>query len=403
MLRTVAPEVNFTAPHCKRPTPRDPDAPIRVGFVTSFFHHHSVGNCYRGAMLALAQDSAFKVSFFNLSSIVDDKIKEIAASGIPIIALPKNLKSMQQVIAEQKMDILIYPEIGMDARTYYLAMARLAPHQVCLHGHPETTGIDTMDYFISSRSYEAETAENNYTERLLCNDGIDTVFKRPQAPDRWRTREELHLPNDRKLYVCPMAIQKFHPDYDDVLASILARDPNAVLVLFNDYQQQAASTELKERLLAKCDATRVIFLEWQTQENLFSIMKTADVLLDTIYFGAGTTMQYAAGFGVPMVTMPTSYARGRVAYSYYQIMRITNAPIASSVDEFVSLAVRIANDKTYHQELHEQIMANNHLLWESAPYGPKLAILLKDIAANRLDAYRRNLQHTIPDEQQAIA
>jgi protein O-GlcNAc transferase len=388
MLRACAPELTYTAPHCTV-APVASDTPIRVGFISAHMHNHSVGNCYRSVMLYLAAQPEFSVTFFNLSNVVDDKIQEMHAAGLPIVSLPKHIKAAQEVVASHRLDLIIYPDIGMDAMTHYLAMARLARYQCCLLGHPETTGIDTIDYVISSRSYEPPDADQNYTERLLCNAGIDTIFRRPHPPAQWLTRQELGLPIDKKLYVCPMAIQKFHPDFDVILADILARDPNATLVLFNDFHQQGASDLLKQRILEHCDASRIIFLGWQPLDLLFSIMKTADAILDTIYFGGGTTAQYAFGLGFPITTMPSQYARGRVVYSYYALMGIENPPVAETPAQYVELAVRLANESGYAQAIREQILSNNHKLFESAPNGPHIAQMIKDIMQQQLAAYAR--------------
>ncbi|MFZ4540878.1 MAG: tetratricopeptide repeat protein [Rickettsiales bacterium] len=390
MLRIVGkPAINFTAAHCKVKPVRQPDEKIRIGFVSRYMHNHSVGNCYRGAMIHLASQPEFSVMLFSIGNIVDEKIQTIHAAAIPIHSLPNNVSAAQTMIANERLDLIIYPDIGMDPMTHLLAMARLAPHQACFQGHPETTGIDTIDYVISSRSYEPPQADENYTERLLCTAGIDTVFTRPQAPKRWLTREEMTLPDDKNIYVCPMAIQKFHPDFDGVLSNILSKDPKAVLLLFNDFSQQAASDILQKRIFAKCDESRIIFFGWQPLEILLSVLKASDAILDTIYFGGGTTAQYAFGFGLPIVTMPGEYARGRVVHSYYSLMGIADAPEAKNLNEYAEMAVKLANDAEYKRGLSEQILKNNHLMWDGAPYGPKLVQLVKDIIDQNLEGYRR--------------
>lgn len=388
MLRLGAPQLNYVAPHCKV-APATREGKIRIGFISNHLHHHSVGSCYRGVMLHLAAQQQFDVTFFNLADVMDDKIQQIRDAGVPIVSLPKNIAAAQEAVAAQKLDLIIYPDIGMDAATHYMAMARLAPHQLCLQGHPETTGIDTIDYFVSSREYEPPYGAENYNEQLLCLPGTDTAFTRATAPARWLTREELKLPTDKKLYVCPMAIQKFHPEFDAVLADILARDSNAVLVLFNDFQQQSASDMLQQRILEKCSKERVIFLGWQPLEALFSILKSADAILDTIHFGAGTTSQYAFGFGLPIVTMPGRYARGRMVHAYYTMMGIENPPEAKDTAEYVALAYKLANDVAYKEGLSAQILAKNAALWDAAPVGPNYVQLVKDILAQNLGKYSR--------------
>ena len=61
---------------------------------------------------------------------------------------------------------MFYADLGMDIRTYFLAFARLAPVQCVTWGHPDTTGIPNMDYFISSDLIEADGAEKHYSETL---------------------------------------------------------------------------------------------------------------------------------------------------------------------------------------------------------------------------------------------
>ena len=60
--------------------------------------------------------------------------------------------------------MIIYPEIGMSSVIYYLAMQRLAPIQTALIGHPDTSGMSTIDYYISWRYFHLniDSQERNY-------------------------------------------------------------------------------------------------------------------------------------------------------------------------------------------------------------------------------------------------
>ena len=62
----------------------------------------------------------------------------------------KDLTNFVDEIRSANLDILIYPEIGLDPVTYFLAFSRLAKVQMAWLGHPDTTGISTIDYFITS-------------------------------------------------------------------------------------------------------------------------------------------------------------------------------------------------------------------------------------------------------------
>jgi protein O-GlcNAc transferase len=388
MLRTLAPQLNFVAPHCKDATARNA-GPIRVGFLSQRMHNHVVGYCYRGVLLHLAKRADFSVTFFNTANVMDSGIQEIIDANIPIVSLPTLPTAAQAMVANHALDILVYPDIGMDLPTHFMAMARLAPYQLCLGGHPETTGIDTVDYVVASREYEPDSGQENYTERLLCIDGAATVFKRPAQPERWLTRAELELPEDRKLYICPMAVHKFHPDFDVLLANILEKDPQGTLVLFHDFHEQTVTDALKKRLFAQCDPARIIFLPWLKFDAFQGILKLADAVLDTIGFGGGTTSQYAFDLGVPIVTMPGRFARGRMVHSYYEVMEIDEAPVAASVEEYVDFAVRLANDRAYYAKLQKQILARNERLFARESQTTAFTQLLRDIHSQQLDKYKR--------------
>jgi predicted O-linked N-acetylglucosamine transferase (SPINDLY family) len=67
-----------------------------------------------------------------------------------VVTLSKNIFNAQRIIAREEMDLLFYTDIGMDPETYFLSFARLAPVQCVTWGHPDTTGVPNVDYFLSS-------------------------------------------------------------------------------------------------------------------------------------------------------------------------------------------------------------------------------------------------------------
>ena len=64
----------------------------------------------------------------------------------------------------------------MDPFYYYLAYSRLAPIQINTWGHSETSGIDTIDYYFSSKYYEIPDAQKFYSEKLVCLDSLCTYY-----------------------------------------------------------------------------------------------------------------------------------------------------------------------------------------------------------------------------------
>lgn len=85
-----------------------------------------------------------------------------------VVPLPQDLVSCRERIQAWSLDVLVYPEIGMDPVAFFLAFARLAPVQAVWWGHPDTTGIPTIDYFISSDVEVRRSALNVVSFRQIC-------------------------------------------------------------------------------------------------------------------------------------------------------------------------------------------------------------------------------------------
>ena len=104
-----------------------------------------------------------------------------------------------QHVAGLQLHFLLYPDIGMESFTYFMAFSRLAPVQAVTHGHPCTTGIPNLDYFVTFvcfhrwtgfmlilgcrfKDYEPEENQKFYTEKLVRLDGHSSPYLVPEAP-----------------------------------------------------------------------------------------------------------------------------------------------------------------------------------------------------------------------------
>ena len=70
----------------------------------------------------------------------------------------------------------------MTSSTYFLAYGKFAPIQIVGFGHPETTGIDTIDYFLSSSLIESKDSNSFYSEKLICLEPVLMNFIPPEKP-----------------------------------------------------------------------------------------------------------------------------------------------------------------------------------------------------------------------------
>ena len=135
-------------------------------------------------------------------------------------------------IRADELDVLVYPELGMDACSFGLAALRLAPRQYAGWGHPVTTGQTMIDAFISCAAMEPAQAQQHYTEHLIRLPGIGTRYERLALADRRGAGRASGFPEDRVLLLCPQSLWKIHPDNDALFAEVLAANRDALLLLF---------------------------------------------------------------------------------------------------------------------------------------------------------------------------
>lgn len=352
------PSLVFTSPHCDGAARRAP-GPIRIGFFSRYLSKHSVSTCFSKVLEEVSHASDFEVTLLSCCPISED----IYAGAIARrIMLPLNLKVAQQQVAALRLDILVYLDIGMEPFSYFLAFARLAAVQCVLGGHPVTSGIPNMDYFISSGLMEPEAANEHYSERLVLLDRPLYYFDQPELPACMKSRAELGLPATGRLYMCPMRLQKLHPDFDAAIHGILRRDMGGFVVLFEDVLLPFGRQLITERLARSIPAdlmSRVLFLPWLTEIGDFmSAVATADVIIDPFHFGIGSTSAVTSAVGAPVVTMTGEFMRGRVGTAYCRMLGVEEC-IVGDLESYVRVACAVANDAALRADIKYKILKNN--------------------------------------------
>jgi predicted O-linked N-acetylglucosamine transferase (SPINDLY family) len=283
--------------------------------------------------------------------------------------LADNLDSAREQVSSLELDVLVYLDIGMDPFSYFLAFARLARVQCVLGGHPVTTGIAAMDYFISSDLIEAADAQEQYSEKLVRLPIGLFYFERPVVPVTFKSRSELGMPSAGHSYVCPMMLHKLHPDFDAAIARILELDPSGHVILIADKKYNAWQSLLERRFemtVPQDVRDRIIFLPWLTDwQDFASLCKVADVVLDSFHFGIGTTAITTCSVGTPFVTNPGELMRGRVGLFYAKLMDVMEC-VAKDAEEYAQKAVAIASNSVLREGIQTKILANNRILFENA-------------------------------------
>ena len=366
LIRAKAPMLTFQAPHIAswRPPWEDGRARIRIGFASDYFRSHTISRLYEGLIRRLDR-TRFEVVLIHGPRAHRDAVSErLEKDADRTLILPLMFSEQQQAIAAERLDVLLYPDIGMCKETYFLACARLAPVQAVGWGHPVTTGLDTLDYFVSAAGAEPPEADRLYTERLIGLPRLPCYYEPPVLPPG-PTRAELGLPETGTLYGCPQSLFKFHPDFDGVLAAIAEGDRQGHMVVI-DGQHPSWSDLLRRRWAQTHPALveRVRFLPRLPTDRFLALLAHLDVLLDPVHFGSGNTLYEAMVHGTPIVTWPGRFMRGRIVAAAYRQMDIADAPIAERLEDYAPLALALGRDPARRAGLRRSVRAAAGALFE---------------------------------------
>jgi predicted O-linked N-acetylglucosamine transferase (SPINDLY family) len=357
-----------------RSTFKHNDAPPRVGFVSKHIRDCTVGQYFRRFMSDLNNDSIAVYTYAcgetdAFTDAVEQKVTQ--PRRFPLSGDDDNddavLERIAQVIADDSLDVLIYPEIGMEPLIEKLAAMRLAPLQCALWGHPDTTGLPTIDVFFSAESMESRDADSHYCEQLVRLPGLGCAYPRPPLAASL-DRAQLDLPRDAPLLVCAQASFKWRAHFVDATASILKQNQNATLVYFRS-RDNVATLAFDEYLREKLDAqgvdanARTIALAETTRERFLAVLRACDLSLDTFDFSGGNTTLDALSVGLPVLTLPGEFMRGRQSMA---MLNIIDAPqlIARDTDDYVHIANELLRDHAALAQLRATILSRAEQLFD---------------------------------------
>ncbi len=375
----VGAAIDAVAPGERAPLPRRANRAgrLRIGFASSFFSVGTVGMYFRSWIERL-DPGRFEVYLYHLRRGTNEVADDLArrAARFRGFAGPAALPSrVAPAIRGDALDVLVYPELGMDATTFTLATLRLAPVQCAAWGHPVTSGLPTIDAWFSCAAMEPDGAQAHYAERLIELPGIGTRYARPRLPPP-ASRAELGLPDGVPLFVCPQSLFKIHPDNDALLARALAASPGARLVLFEGRHPRLTAKFRARFAVALASAgldfdRQVIVLPACAHPRYLQVNAACDAMLDTLRWSGGNTSLDALACGLPIVTQRGRFMRGRQSAAMLGLMGLDEL-VAADADGYVAIAARLAGDAGWRAGLGRRIVAAQPAVFDDA--GPLVAL-----------------------------
>ena len=345
-----------------------PHEPIRVGIVSGYFRAHSNWKQPISGWLDRLDRRRFEIYGYYTGALSDSATDRAAASCRRFVRGPLSPAQWRREIAHDAPHVLIYPEIGMDPAVPALAAQRLAATQCTFWGHPETSGMPTVDYFLSSDLMEPPDGEAHYTERLVRLPNLSIYYEPIEAQSTVVDRAKFGLREGAVVYWCSQSIFKYLPQFDDVFPRI-ARDAGDCQFAFVQGPGQPHVGALFWIRLSRAFARNglkiddhCMLLPRLSSTDYGAVTGLCDVFLDSIGWSGGNTTLESLAHDLPIVTLPGTVMRARHSAAILRRMGIADT-IATDIDDYVRLAVRLARDKAWRSAMATKIAANKHLVY----------------------------------------
>jgi predicted O-linked N-acetylglucosamine transferase (SPINDLY family) len=314
------------------------------------------------------------------------------------LTVPKDINLARQFIEQQEFDIIVYCEIGMSMIPLFLAYSRLAPIQLTTWGHSETSGIDTIDYYVSSKLFEIEEtkAQTHYSEKLYLMDSLSTYYYPPTKillpPNfKFKSRSDFGLSDKNNVYSCIQSSFKISEEFEKILNGILKGDPNGVILMSTNKPFCKSQASRIYNLLGDKDYKRLLFYPALNNESYMNLIKMVDVALDPYPFGGCNTSFEAFDYNIPVVTMPTKYLNGRFTFGMYKRMGFIDM-VADSPPNYIKIALRTGTDRRWRESIKEKISKLKGLLFQDNNVIKNWTTFLKEIYDNKLSPKINNTQ-----------
>ena len=316
--------------------------PLRIGYVSSFFADHNWMKPVWG-LINQHDRTKFRVHLFSDGPAAriqhgyrphaDDRFFDTA-------------RLLNEALADQIRDAGIDLLVDLNG---YSTMGRLplfamrpAPVIVGWFNMYATTGIAGYDYLIGDDVVIPPSEEKFYSEKILRAPGSYLTFEvNYPVPD---VVEPPSLKNGAVTFGCLASQYKITGQVVAAWSGILQQTPGSALVLKSG---ALASQGVREFVLGLFEVHGVARerIRLYGPSDHYRFLETygeIDIALDTFPYNGGTTTTEAIWQGVPLATF---YGDRWVSRTSASILKAAGLDeyIAGSVDEYVSLAVRLAS------------------------------------------------------------
>ncbi|HEY5293724.1 MAG TPA: peptide-binding protein, partial [Burkholderiales bacterium] len=335
---------------------RDAERPLRIGYVSPDLRRHPVSAIFAPILAAHDRSRVEVTCYYNYSGedVVTLRLKSLAARWRSVAGIDDDALCRQ--IRADRIDILV-DLAGHTMHNRLLAFARKpAPIQVSWLGYFNTTGLATMDYFVSDPWSSPAGQERYYVESLLRLPHTRFCYEPPEYMP-----EVSPLPaqtNGHVTFGCLNNLAKLNDKVLALWAEVLRAIPAATLLIqaaaLDDAPNRVRFGKLCER--HGIEPARLALRGFVPIERSSASYAEIDIALDPFPFSGGMTSLEALWMGVPVITLAGETIACRQSASMLMNLGLPEL-IAENAEQYVANALRIARDLPRLTELRAGLRA----------------------------------------------
>ncbi|MGD1804967.1 methyltransferase domain-containing protein [Dapis sp. BLCC M126] len=383
-------ELNYTIP----PRPYDCQK-IRLGIIKD--HYNPQTETYSLLPVFEYLDrSKFEIFLYAINSNGHPLEKYCQSRADKFLELPKELKNQAQTIRNDNLDLLFFGSniTATTKNSTLLATHRLARLQVTSINSPTTTGIASIDYYISAKlTAPTETTQEQYTEKLLNLEGSGLCFRDPipeTLPVVQPLRSSWGATDETTIFISGANFYKIIPEMRETWAKILSAVPNSILVLYpfnpnwtNHYPVKPFIQKMRATLERHgIDSKRLAVIKaLPSKSDIKKCLELADIYLDSFPYGGATSLVDPLMVGVPPVIVEGNALRFRQASALLREINMEDL-IADGEETYINLAVELATNSELRQQKRQKIqekMQQNPSFLDSRSYSTKIGELFQEL------------------------
>lgn len=319
---------------------RERDRCLHIGFVSADLRYHAISNYIEPVFrqLAASPDLALHAYYtFGAEDGTSQRLKSYMKTWHSVAR--SSDAELAEMIFNDGIDILIDLS-GHTALNRLPVFARKpAPLQVSWIGYPGTTGLSTMDYYLTDLFFTPSGQfDGQFTEKLAYLPVAAPFIPLEDAPP------VDVLPYSINGYVTFGSFNrpdKLGPEVVAVWSQLLRSLPTARMVL--GAIPQDFNTETLIELFDRYGVARerLCFHNRCSMKDYLALYNAVDICLDTFPYNGGTTTNHGLWMGVPTLTLAGSTVPSRVGAAVLGHQGLEDF-IASDASDFVLKGIAVA-------------------------------------------------------------